>query len=664
MAKQKSEGVTVIEWPTERDLRINNHGYKIERIQGIPDKDLRSMREAAIKEGIVDLLLAPSEQHLDPKRTLSTIDAIVAKATVFSGFSNFQRGAVMALACCEAFKTTSTVGMWERIWSLSGYSAELEFSMPEAMAVACAEEAFRSAFIKVAESVVKRAAENPGRGARKREADSATQLRANWKRDPSLSALYRSHFQHGFYAIGQDDDRILSIVANFDTSELVRLLALYDYPEPLVHAFTWGGVFTTFDNWKAVTLAAPLAFNTDCSWTGSLALPILLGNAREQFRFSLRPGSSPEEIARVSDEIRALATDVASVVAQRADALGCLARWGISLLRSAIGGGAPNPIDASFDGFVDDCLFEALGRAIATKESGLPMARDAEQWEPWCLFAGGVLLAAYGKIEMPAVQPWLDEWRIDPEGWPGDPGAKLASHANPFDIGRGRPDGYGPQILATAIVEHHQADVVWAEWWRSTEALREVIEFGDSDSPESNAWKGRSDAGELIMLQFGVGLTMMDQLTAPGRNIPYDRRKSIQKMLSHLFDGVRDLLAIDQFHQPFWNEALRHLAVRRSAWLSEGKAREEIALDDTAAPTLADFVRSLQGETEELLHLALASDTNKFPAGAIATAFLEAGVDWQKEVALARTLLQITPRSIRLNEGHMKRVSEIFRQPS
>jgi hypothetical protein len=209
------------------------------------------------------------------------------------------------------------------------------------------------------------------------------------------------------------------------------------------------------------------------------------------------------------------------------------------------------------------------------------------------------------------------------------------------------------------MVEAERADERWKRFWDSTATLREVVEFGDPDETD-NGWQGRTDAARLLMLQFSIGLMMMDHLIGPPRPLDYDRSAAIENLLPRLDEAIREMTATDQLNGKFWSEAVRHLAIRRVKWLSSRTAPDSVAPSAEAKPTLADFIRALAGDTENLLALAYVAQRNGVDRDALAAAFKAADVDINAEIAIAEHLLAISPRAIGLNEAQLDAAREVL----
>jgi len=654
----------MVEWPQERRQRLGNAIHIPQRLADIPVILLQDAEETSAFKALIQILGDAFNEKADPQAKLTELSVAIDQRDAFGDYDELVRQVVLARACVATLRKTPTREMWEYLCSLAWHSAPLENFLPQAVITAATEAGFRDLFFTVARNVVEEAAQHPGRRAIQREREIGANLREHWQKHPQLSTLWRGNFEHSFHAVGRDDDRVLSIVAEIDVAQFVGLLALYDYPDPVAHALMWCGASWRFERWRAVASVAPAAFEEHAKWNGSLILPLLLAIARDQFQFGLGRVPTANQVSEATNDIKDLTVEVAKTIAPRADALGCMTRWGNWLVRTGIpavsANPLPHPTDAASQGFIENMLLDALIAEIPTHRWNAEPAPDAETWEPWCHLAAGALLALAGKALMPSTTGFLDEWQLTPDGWPTQRGKQLKYHAIPFDGAGPRADGYGARLLALPMVEADRADMTWERFWDASTTLREIVEFGDPDETENSGWEGRTDAARLLMLQFSIGLMMMDHLISPPRPLSYDRRAALETLLLLLREAVHEMTAIDQLNGKFWSEAVRHLAIRRAKWLSSGAVPGGVTLGADSKPTLADFIRDLTGDTENLLALAYVTRQNGIDKAELATAFTAAEVDMNAEIALAETLLAMSPRAIGLNIAQLDAAREVL----
>ena len=654
----------MVEWPQERRHRLDNPVRVPQRLADIPESLLRKVKMASAFSALVQTLVVAFNEKVEPQAKLSELSAGIDQPEAFGGYDEIVRQVVLALACVAALQKTPTREMWEYLWSLAWHSGPLETFLPQAVISAANEGKFRDHFFEVARSVVEEAAHNPGRRAFQREKEVGANLRDYWKKHPQLSALWRGNFLHSLNAVGRDDDHVLSIVSEIDVAEFVRLLALYDYPDPVFHALMWCGAAWRFERWRAMASVAPAALGEHGEWNGSLILPLLLTIARDQFQFGLGREPTPNQVSEATNEIKSLSAEVAKTIMGREDSRGCMTRWGNWLVRTAISALSTNPFpyptDAASQGFIEDALLEALIAEMPADHWSPEPAPDVEPWEPWCQLAVGALISLAEKASMPSAEGFLEEWPLTPEEWSMKQGQKLKDHALPFEGSVPRADGYGARLLALLMVEFKSADTIWKRFWDSAATLREVVEFGDPDEINEGGWKGKTDAARLLMLQFSIGLMMMDHLIGPQRQLNFDRRTVLEGLLPLLDESVREMTAIDQLNGKFWSEAVRHLAIRRAKWLSSGTEPNSIAINAEVKPTLVDFIRSLAGDTENLLALVYVAQRNGIDRATLAAAFKAAKVDINAEISIAVHLLAISPRAIGLNEAQIDSARKVL----
>lgn len=658
--------VVMVEWPEEHRNRQNNAAFIHRTLSDIPAQLIDQLRSTQAFETLVAAFLSAFNQKADPKSVIVKLSGDVDHPDSFGEYDETIRQAVLGLAGVEALRRIATPEMWEYLWSLAWHSAPLEQSLPKAITAAAPEVGFREQFFAIARSVVQRAAQDPGRRAIDREKEIGANAREHWRKHSQLSSLWQGRFDRSFHAVGRDDDHVLSIVAKIDAAVFVDLLSVYDYPDPVVHALIWCGAMWRFEQWREVASAAPAAFDKVGKWNGSLILPILLSIAGEQLRIGLNREPAADVVAEATAEIRTLAAEIVKTLVARPDYIGCAVRWGNWLVRTGtMGASSPNnavpvPTDAKSGGFVEAALLDALISALPSdcwREEPTP---DAEAWEPWCHFGMGILVAHEGKIPMPSTSVFLKAWSLTAEGWSSQKGIVLRAIASPFEAGGVRADGYGSRILALPMVEAAEpADQVWKQFWQSTDTLREIVEFGDADAADEGGWQGTMEAASLLMLQFSIGLMMLDHLIQPQRALVYDRQISLEALLPALYDAAREMAAVDRLNGKFWNEALRHLAIRRAAWLAIASSPDRVAIHPDAKPTLADFIQNLAGDTENLLVLAFVALRNGVEKSALVDGFSKAKVNIEAELNIAERLLAISPRAISLAADQLNSVREL-----
>ncbi|WP_158945321.1 hypothetical protein [Granulicella sp. S190] len=653
------------EWPQESRNRLSKTFYIPKRLVDIPGDLIREMVKAKSFKTQVQALAAGFNEKVEPQVKLAELSTAIDQPDAFGEYDEVARHAVFALACVAALQRTPTKEMWQYLWSLARHSVSLENLFPEAVIAAANETVFREQFFIIARNVVKGAVQHRKHRGIQGEKGVGADPREYWQKYPQLSTLWRGDIARSSRTVESDYDNVLSIVAKIDVPEFVNLLELYDYPDPVAHALMWCGAPWRFELWKKLVFAAPTAFEEHAKWNGSLILPLLMAIARDEFQFGLGREPNADQVSEATSSINDLAAEVARTIASRLDAVGCMTRWGNWLVRTGVPAVSlnplPHPTDATAQGFIESALLDALIVEMPAGSWKPDTAPAAESWEPWCQLAAGALIAFNGKSSMPSTANFLDEWNLNPDEWPTQRGQKLKERAIPFDGDAQRADGYGARLLALPLVETNRADAEWKYFWEGSVTLREIVEFGDPDENDGSVWQGRMNAARLLMLQFSIGLMMLDHLIIPPRPLNYDRRNAIGALLRLLREAVHEMAAIDQFNGKFWTEAVRHLAVRRAKWLSGNAASDDIRVPAETKPTLVDFIQDLAGDTENLVALIYVMHQSGVDDTELAAAFTTAEVDINNEIVLAERLLTISQRAIGLNEAQLSVARELLR---
>ncbi|MDZ7641452.1 MAG: hypothetical protein U5J62_05440 [Desulfurivibrio sp.] len=134
--------------------------------------------------------------------------------------------------------------------------------------------------------------------------------------------------------------------------------------------------------------AAPIAFENDGKWNGSVLVPLLLVDARNQL-FHVRPDFrtldvTPGDLDEIKWEITNTAELIAGTLAERQDASAIFSRWASWLMRQILRQTA-NEIDDVQSPFANDALIGAIGHKLNNRV--LPQAAPDQR-----ALMGGVVL--------------------------------------------------------------------------------------------------------------------------------------------------------------------------------------------------------------------------------------------------------------------------------
>ncbi|HEY5212250.1 MAG TPA: hypothetical protein VIJ38_04430 [Acidobacteriaceae bacterium] len=597
---------------------------------------------------LVDAILSARRTAADADRTLPILTTLSREA---SGTEDNESGdRLLAWACVEALREMPTSETWHYLWSLTWHSSELERDLPRVTrTLALLEPEFKSQFLEIAAAVIQDAVDKPGRRANPRERELLLQLKDNWKQNPSLLSVWWG-LREGQHWMVRDDDGVFAILADLAPANFIQLLSLFSDPFPIPWVLSFAGADWSFDRWKTLFSLAPPAFNEDRSWNGSAIAPLLLVIARDRIseaQNEIGPQASEEELKDVAGKIDQLTSEIAKALAVRPDAIPCAERWMTWLMRQTLGGVAnealPYPANARSRGYVDSVLISTIGRELGNSFWSSLAAPDAEQWEHWCYRCVLVNLATLDVACMPSAEDFLDQWKLSPEEWAEMRGQSLRDRAALFGVFGKRADAYGSRLLAIPLAEAHEPQRVWRHLWDTAETIRDIVEFGDPDARQDHALDTGLAACELMQLVFALGLMMLECVVDPNRKIQCGRQVSLEVLFQLLADAVGEMSAIDRFSRTFWNDAVRHLAVRRAIWVG-GSGQLAATFPDDAKPTFGDFIAELSGDTEGLLALIDVALRNRVSIDMLRKALDDAGIDLVAHISLADRLIAISPK--------------------
>jgi hypothetical protein len=559
--------------------------------------------------------------------------------------------ATLAFACVESLRKIPTAATWSYLWSLVWHSATLMDSLPMAVTTVAKEDPlFRSKFLEIATEVVKEAATNPGRRANPRERELFPQLQADWNENSSLLNIWWG-LREGRSLQFRDDDGILRIVANIDLEAFMNLLSTFnDYPYPISAALEAAQAGWSFSRWRAIFSLAPVAFDENKNWNGSVIIPLLLVIARDQVLQGKRKigAASPEdEVRKAETEIEELAKEIAKSIAIRPDASPCAERWATWLMRQTMGGVSDNPLpyptDARSNGYVDSALLDAIILEFKNTAWSIQVAGDAEPWEHWCHRCVLVIKARAGTTPMPGIGDFLEQWTLNPDEWALQRGQQLRERASFFEAIGKRPDAYATRLLAIPLAEAQKAEKAWLQIWEGTHVIREIIEFGDHEIGQDEGMGTVPEASQLMKFVFGLGLMMLECIIDSNCKIQYDRQTSLENLFAQLTDAVKEMSNIERLAGGYWSEAFRHLAIRRALWVNSDLPLEAI-FQEHAKPSFGDFLRELSEDAEALLILLNVALKNNVRRDILKTAIDESKINLLAQIDLADRLLVIDRR--------------------
>lgn len=366
-----------------------------------------------------------------------------------------------------------------------------------------------------------------------------------------------------------------------------------------------GSFSPRLSDWKRSIIAAPIAFEDDGKWNGSVLLPLLLMEAYNQLsnaRDSLRNSANIEEIKQ---EITDTAELIAITLTERQDASSIISRWTPWLMRHVLSHKSKDVTDLNSSAFIADALIDSIGRKLNGIELPQISPKDAAAWESWSYKCVLSSFAYNEQIPVPSCESFIREWCINPEDWAGEKGKLLREHASLITSFHKEIPGMAVNLLAYPIVRLPSPEQEWIMLWKKTITLREIVEFGDSDV-SSSEYGARSDAGQLLFLLFCIGLSIFDQGVARCSSSRSSEVDSMVNLYKELTSVLREMREIDStLNHDKWLLAFQHLAVRRMIWQKliddEHESVNFHIFKPSDTPTLIDLLCEVKGDLIEFV---------------------------------------------------------------
>lgn len=542
------------------------------------------------------------------RRIASVVDAANLQAHPDS------RPLLMTFACAAAIAKAPSLHTWGRVSAFKYNSWQLEHWLGEAM-TAYAKVNSRACHHYVA--LARETFAGLDSFSLKSKSDRINVERsgawASWNqhRDKLEEIWWGLRGWHGFMNY-EGELPLFQVFYKLSPDEFIRTLSGSSNPY-LVGALLFvagiGAFSPRFSEWKRMIAAAPVAFEDDGKWNGSVLMPLLLVEAHNQLlqvRQSLRASDlSPEELDGVRQEIADAAEVIAAALAARQDASAIFSRWTPWLMRQVLSHTSKDVADVTSSAFAVDALIDAIGRNLGNCALPQTSPEDAAPWESWCYRCALSSFAYNGHIPVPAWEDFGNEWRLAPEDWTGRKGLLLREYASLITTLNKETPGIAANALAYPIAQSPSPERTWIGLWHDAFTLREIVEFGDLDAT-SDEYSSRSEAGRLLLLLFRIGLATFDQGAARCSSSSSPEAESLVDLYKALASAACEMREIDStLNHDEWLSVSQHLTIRRMIWEQySGNERESgnfqvFKPDDT--PTVVDLLTEARGNVIELV---------------------------------------------------------------
>lgn len=535
------------------------------------------------------------------------------------------------------------------VYNLEGVSRTLQAALKAAYG---GDDDFKQRFDALADDIVNSSLAYPVGNIGGRDADTVLALIEQWHRAPNLRSVWSGLPQMRNVLYGSEISVLAHIYLVLDAARLAQFLDRFDNPYQIwtVLAGFWSlGLDRKFGAWLAVFKHAQASFAEDGSWTKKTLEPLLLVVAQDALAHArLRQDTNDDLVAERQKELDALAAAISGMVADKSQGSSLALRWSAWLVRMTVSGTGSNeePYPRDLRQAVTPlwCMLQALARSRAAKGWNNIPAPDATPEELLCILSAKILAASEGNSALPDPGPLLDCLPEKPEDFLGSGGAAKREMVRMYQSYGARPDALKYRILA-ALFFKSDPIASYRDFWRRTLTLRELAEHWQAGDQND----GRMDAKETLTIALAIGINTLDYY-ADSRTTNYANFVRTPEQFSELFrlvyDGLRELWAIEPFNQPFWTNAYQHLLVRRALYGNTriGDAVIAAPLAPDAEPTLATMLTDIAGVAPIFFDGLDSLIRNGTSVESIASTLEAASIDLAALVDGARRLNEIDER--------------------
>ncbi|PCH63672.1 MAG: hypothetical protein COC19_00790 [SAR86 cluster bacterium] len=579
---------------------------------------------------------------------------------------------LMTLACAAALARTPTLDTWSKVNAFKYNSWQLENWLSEAMtAYVEMNSSVSHAYTELAKNAFA-ALDNFSLQSRSdRSNEERVSAWAHWsERHDKLEEIWGGLRGWSGFMNYEEELPLFKVFYKLNPNEFIYTISRSANPY-LVSALLFvagiGAFSPRFSEWKRIITVAPVAFEDDGKWNGSILTPLLLVEARNQLfqvQQDLRNADlTPNELDGIKQEISSTAALIETALTARQDAPAMFVRWAPWLVRQLLGQTEKEIADVKSSAFADNTLIDAIGRKLGNNLLPQTVPDDAPLWEDWCYRCALASFANDGHIQTPDWEGFGDEWRLSPEDWTGDKGRFLRKRASLITTLNKEIPGVAANLLAYPIAQYSSPEEAWIGLWNDAIALREIVEFGDSDAAEDE-YSSRSEAGRLLLLLFSIGLAIFDQIAARSSDKNSPEARSLVGLFKALNSASSEMREIDStLNHDKWLVILQHLAIRRMIWepLSGNESAstnfQVFRTDDT--PTVSDILIKEKDDVIEIVAI-LQSFSLNVPDSRLKAELSSASIDVSGIVQSIRRLNECHPTKYPIDEAQLHKLGTLI----
>ncbi|WP_081085380.1 hypothetical protein [Burkholderia cepacia] len=565
---------------------------------------------------------------------------------------------MLTVSCAWALGNYPNLVTWTNVRKIARHSWQLEHWLHEAMSgLSKIYEKLRNNYVELAKVVFDALHQGELKSETERKNVERSTALQHWRKTTyKLDEIWWG-LRAGNFMNYEEEMPILEVLNEIEPDELLRLISESDDPFLVDAGMIAAGVSAfnpRFSQWEKYARQAPLAFEENGSWNGSVMLPLLLVHARDHLlnpgRQVPRNGANENEVAELTAEVLQLIRAVVEILEDRDDSVALFSRWGSWLMRELLRQGDPDIRDIRSNGFVDNALIEAIGRSVQGKTLIANAPQDAAPWEAWSHVCVLSSFAHDGFAEAPPFQAFASQWLLSPEDWRGPSGRRLVERAN-LHLFKDDIPGLAANLFAFPLASGDAFALGWQQVWDGADQLREVVEFGSADSgPDS--YSDQTDASRLLLLLGRMGLACFDQAaTRIERSHDEQTAEQIIRMHELLYAAATEMLQIDKtLNRDKWHELMHHLAIRRVYWDANYIDVERTALfQKEHLPTIRNYLENFQTEPSRLIHFLHACMLNRLNTSEMRTELIDAAVDLGVCIQSLAKLNKLRPERYRLD---------------
>lgn len=414
------------------------------------------------------------------------------------------------------------------------------------------------------------------------------------------------------------------------------------------HLLLLSGAVATFDLWR-IALAHSAAIDDAAGhWSGRLLAFLLMKHAQQELL--LAPGE--QLLGRHAEAAPWSLQAIAAEVCKRPDGVSLLRAWSVVVFKDYAAFVDSARSNASTRGAHKSQRFEEILQAMPVdvkkpRPSGT-LPRGYPAWFAW--YERGLECRWHNQSSregMPTIQ--THELYEQAVTWSSQVSADIRNHQAQI--------GYGQQAmilttldfhLAAALVASDDAVQRWQDLWAKTLGLREVVEFGNSPSPDESArWLDRDAATSLTELVVRLGVAAGEIIVQSPSSAPEADGQKLYQLIASLQSAALEMATIELLKASVWTHAIRHVML---LWLKlrsapEGHVKSRVEERRSHERELVEY---LSTDPSDLLLALSACVKNSISEQVLVELLSDAGVNLAACVSLARRFSEMIHPSHRL----------------